>query len=280
MIKSKRGGGPKTPEGKLAASANAIKTGAYSRHVVLPGESEQDFQELLAQFNRDFLPSDVAEAAIVRELAVLTWKRLRLERLEYSALLDAMNEPIADYQLSARKIPVIDGVEWLIRDLSVVTPELVNDSQQMLVALKRLAGSKSLATDFASLCAEYPMVLQAFVDLASDYYVFQNIELVTPQLLLEQDLIYEERRRNFVEVAIIKLQAKAEQVLFVNSRLDKLKSAVTSIKEARMLVQIRKEGAQRVSDDLGRAFFRTLAELRRQQKWRQEIGTIDVTELE
>ncbi len=35
MIKSKRGGGPKTAEGKLTASANAIKTGVYSRHVVM-----------------------------------------------------------------------------------------------------------------------------------------------------------------------------------------------------------------------------------------------------
>lgn len=280
MIKSKRGGGPKTPEGRLTASANAIKTGAYSRHVVLPGESEQDFQELLAQFNRDFLPSDVAEASIVRELAVLTWKRLRLERLEYSAFLDAMNEPIQDWQLSSKKVPVMPGIDWLIGDLSVVTPELVNDSQHLLVALKRLAGSVSLATDFASLPAEHPKVFQAFVDLASDYYVFNGVGPVTPQLLQQQDLVYEERRRNFVEVAIIKLKAKAEQVLFVNSRLDKFKQAVASIKEARMLVQIRKEGAQRVSDDLGRAFFRTLAELRRQQKWRQEVGTIDVTELE
>jgi len=33
----------------------------------------------------------------------------------------------------------------------------------------------------------------------------------------------------------------------------------------------------RAHDDLSRAFYRTLSELRRQQSWRQKISAIDVT---
>ncbi len=245
--------------------------------MVLPGESEQDFLELLTQFNRDFLPSDVAEAAIVRELAVLTWKRLRLERLEYSAFLDAMNEPISHMDLYAKEAPMKSGMDWLIADLSVVTPELVNDCQQMLVAVKRLTDSKSLADDFAKLPNEHPKVFQAFVDLAKEHFVFDDDERITPQLLLRLELEYLNSHQNFIESAIIQLQDKADQVIFVNYHFDKLKQVVASIKEERVLQQLRKDGAQRVSDDLSRTFFRTLAELRRQQKWRKDIGTIDVT---
>jgi len=40
LPKIRRSGGPKTPEGKLVSSRNAIKTGAYAVQTLLPGESE------------------------------------------------------------------------------------------------------------------------------------------------------------------------------------------------------------------------------------------------
>jgi hypothetical protein len=49
-------GGPKTIEGKLASSRNAIKTGAYAVQVLLPGESEKEFCELEQFFIDDFAP--------------------------------------------------------------------------------------------------------------------------------------------------------------------------------------------------------------------------------
>ena len=69
--KSKRSGGPKTSSGKLNASKNALKTGAYTSTIVLPGESEEDFEKLHQQFMNDFIPSDVAEA-----LWFMNWQAL------------------------------------------------------------------------------------------------------------------------------------------------------------------------------------------------------------
>lgn len=56
MVNSNRTGGPKTQEGKLSVSRNAIKTGAYSSLIILPGESEEDFRQLEEQFIKDFSP--------------------------------------------------------------------------------------------------------------------------------------------------------------------------------------------------------------------------------
>jgi len=60
--KAKRGGGPKTEAGKLASSSNALKTGAYSSELTLPGESEADFKHLEEQVVRDFSPEGYGRA--------------------------------------------------------------------------------------------------------------------------------------------------------------------------------------------------------------------------
>lgn len=67
--KRKRTGGPRTEEGKKLASANSVKTGAYSSMIVLPNENEQDFLDLQNLFVADFMPEDVAELSMVHELA-------------------------------------------------------------------------------------------------------------------------------------------------------------------------------------------------------------------
>jgi hypothetical protein len=77
-----RSGGPKTAEGKLASSRNAIKTGAYAVQALLPGESEQEFRELEQLFIDEFLPVGISERASVHSLTMIVWKKLRLEKLE------------------------------------------------------------------------------------------------------------------------------------------------------------------------------------------------------
>ena len=71
VTKSNRSGGPKTDEGKKIASQNALKTGAYSNTLILPGEDESQYRQIEDQFVRDFHPEDMAEITMVRDLAVL-----------------------------------------------------------------------------------------------------------------------------------------------------------------------------------------------------------------
>ena len=85
-----RSGGPKTVEGKLASSQNAIKTGAYAVQTLLLGESEQEFRELEQLFIDDFAPVGISEAALVHSLTVIIWKKLRLEKLESRHIHDLL----------------------------------------------------------------------------------------------------------------------------------------------------------------------------------------------
>ena len=56
-----------------------------------------------------------------------------------------------------------------------------------------------------------------------------------------------------------------------------LRQILKEIKEARLLKFMQESSIQRVHDDLDRAFYRTLSELRKHQLWRQERNTVDVT---
>ena len=68
----------------------------------------------------------------------------------------------------------------------------------------------------------------------------------------------------------------ARQVIYVSEHLDEIKSAVTAIKEKRLLDQMQVARLTRANDELSRAYFKTLSELRKQQQWRLKITAIDV----
>src|SRR5689334_1242723 len=72
--KKKRGGGPKTPEGKKRSAKNAVRHGLTGSAVVLPGECPERFAELLSDCLRDFAPQTNTQRDIVHEIAVCRWR--------------------------------------------------------------------------------------------------------------------------------------------------------------------------------------------------------------
>ncbi len=84
--------GPVTQEGKLASSRNALKHGALSSCVVLPGEYEQTFQSLAAQLFADLRPVDSTEEDLVEMMAVARWRRTRVWAMETSCLAKQMKQ--------------------------------------------------------------------------------------------------------------------------------------------------------------------------------------------
>ena len=74
--------GPQTPEGKAAVSLNALKHGLRSSRVVIPGESQEEYDRLCAELNIEWQPEGPTELHYVQRLAVSTWKLDRMERKE------------------------------------------------------------------------------------------------------------------------------------------------------------------------------------------------------
>src|SRR6266576_3062925 len=85
--------GPKTPEGRAAVRLNGVKHGLTAETIVLKGESEADFTNLLNSLEAEHDPASPTEEALVVQLAMATWRLRRLYHQEagfYSCQLQSL----------------------------------------------------------------------------------------------------------------------------------------------------------------------------------------------
>ena len=74
--------GPVTDEGKAISSQNSLRHGLTSARVVLPHESQEEFDRLEASFVNRFKPYDEIEFELVHEMAAARWRMRRIEAME------------------------------------------------------------------------------------------------------------------------------------------------------------------------------------------------------
>ena len=74
--------GPRTPEGRAAVRLNGVKHGLTAETIVLKGESEADFTNLLNSLEAEHDPVSPTEEALVVQLAMATWRLRRLYHQE------------------------------------------------------------------------------------------------------------------------------------------------------------------------------------------------------
>jgi hypothetical protein len=84
----RRGGGPKTEAAKRRASMNAVRHGMYSAAVVLPGESQQEYDALLARYLDRFRPTSPDQEHLVHTLANADWRIKRLVHIQTAKLAE------------------------------------------------------------------------------------------------------------------------------------------------------------------------------------------------
>jgi hypothetical protein len=277
ILKSKRSGGPKTAEGKLAVANNALKTGSYSLKTILPGESEEDFKQLQDQFIKDFLPMNVAESMIVHELSNLTWKLLRLTKLEDAHFLRAINQPISELDLRREGLILSSLSINLVQDLSPYTDEFFKLNQIHLDYLRRFETGYGISKDeFYEMPVQHPDLYESLALMAKSYAKTDREE-VSPQSLIGLKYIMPEGgSMAFVHHAFDVLQGLSEDLVYIHLHMDEIRPAVTNIRERRLLEALKDQGIMRAHDELQRSFYKALNELRRHQTWRSQ--TIDVNE--
>jgi hypothetical protein len=275
--KRKRSGGPRSEEGKSLASANAIKTGAYSSMVVLPNENEQDFLDLQDQFVLDFMPQYIAELSMVHELAAIIWKKLRLEKLEKSAFLAALNKPCTDLDLYMTGLRIPEQYNAYLANLEIFTEELIDQLKGYAIDINKFSTNPD-KDEFMILCQASPGLFREIVAMAKQKFTFKdNDSDITPGLIFSLETYAGAGKVSFINYALKEIKEKAEAVAWIAKHLDRIRQAVFSHKERRLLELMQSQGVMRARDELSRAFYRTLSELRKQQSWRLKMTPIDVT---
>ncbi len=277
ILKTKRGGGPRTEAGKLAASGNAIKSGAYSNQVTILGESQEDFQKLFDEFVASLRPEGGIEQSLVYELAVITWKKLRLDKLERDALSSALTKPVKATDIR-QSLWLSSESDWILADLSMLTQEFVAEMNGHLAFITQLGDYGIAKDDFYQLPKTQPSLFLLIRDMALGEFPYIDEPNPSPEQLMRLNKVFHDGDSvAYVHYAMLQIKSQAEQVNEIYPNLDEIEAAIQRVKQNRLLDLMQTPGIIRVRDDLGRAFSRGLAELRRQQLWRLKMGAIDVT---
>jgi hypothetical protein len=89
--------GPKTAEGKEASTQNATTHGLTSKRVVLPHESQEEFDALRASLHTQHKPVGDVEKELVDQIAQTWWRLQRAYRIEASFLEQSVNNIENEY---------------------------------------------------------------------------------------------------------------------------------------------------------------------------------------
>ena len=83
---AKRSSGPRTEDGKVAASQNARTHGLSARDTVIAGENPKKYRAFLRDLTGEFQPATPSEFDLVQTLADAAWRLRRAMRLETALL--------------------------------------------------------------------------------------------------------------------------------------------------------------------------------------------------
>ena len=80
--------GARTAEGRAKSSMNSLKHGLCGTFSILPSESEQDFDNLLAALQKDHQPANTTEQILVERMAQHHWLSRRAIHLQTTLLVN------------------------------------------------------------------------------------------------------------------------------------------------------------------------------------------------
>jgi hypothetical protein len=90
--------GPRTIEGKTAASQNAVKHGLLAEQDVISSESEADFDQYRQQLLDELSPVSPMESILAERIVTLSWRLKRVCRFQNQAIdvlnSDQTNDPL------------------------------------------------------------------------------------------------------------------------------------------------------------------------------------------
>ncbi len=133
--------GPITPEGQAKSSQNSTTHGLGAKSIVLPGESNEEYQFLLDGYVDQFDPQGVVELELVENMAAAQWRLRRIRSIETELLSTELVRRAEDIDAEFSGMAPDDRVAWVFQKLA--------DHGQTLALLVRYEGTISRSHDRA-----------------------------------------------------------------------------------------------------------------------------------
>lgn len=277
----KRTGGPRTTEGKVAASSNSLKSGAYAKSALLPGESPEDFERIVQTLDKDFQVEDSIERLIVRQIANVVWKLQRLEHIQELLQANHLARPIRASEVFAMGFPESVGVRYLL-DL----PEPVAEDGAKYI--EQMAGPASLSD---AVDTQKKLLIKIKNDRPD---IFRHLEQMTtgsgedvpyPKRIIvqlvgrkgEEDDEGQSQEMdpdtvNDLYRSLIEIRNGCVQIRQRSAEISQLQAKV----RMQRLQDLADQSTSRPQDDLLRSLQRLLSELRKQKDWRKVNRIVDM----
>ena len=266
-LPSKRSGGPRTEAGKAIASRNALKMGVYSRAPVLPSESEADFKAMEQLFREEYRAQGIVEISLAHDLAVLTWKRLRLEDLENRTLINRLEAPASALEWRSAGLVFPVGAGRCLEDSEGQSHTLLDGDQG--VTLKAWMEERHQPQALWTLKNRHPHLFNGLLNYVRDSGLLPPDHSV--MISLQEDLLeFETDTLEGLKEAFTQAIIGIEWVL---DHQEAIQEAFGRVRDERLLAFMHADGPRRAHDDLARSFYRALTELRKQQGWRESKET-------
>jgi hypothetical protein len=182
--------GPRTPEGKTRSSQNASKHGLTAREVIItPGEQEE-FDDLLANYQADVKPQGAIQQTLFNQLVAAAWNLRRIGRMEAELCAESSYQDLlANHDLQnqldrlARHHTRIERCfHRCLKELKTLQTNAVIQSSLPAPLRKNvppLSSANEIAKRTQYLEAHDPIVARSFLKRFSD---------IPPQAAIEPDL--------------------------------------------------------------------------------------------
>ena len=167
--------GPRSVEGKLRSSRNALRHGLTARTAVLPTEDPAAYENHCQQFRDEYQPATPTETQLVRELADTAWRLNRIPLIE-ARLLSATDD-----------LPILDA-HRLFQNLGVQSNRLSRQFQKTLDQLRAIQSERRTreARDLKQAAALFELDKSKGIeyDPARDGFVFSRSQVESHSHLL------------------------------------------------------------------------------------------------
>jgi hypothetical protein len=264
-----RGGGPNTEAGKSRSSRNSTKHGIYSPTVVLPSESEFEFNALKQQLIDEYSPRDTVQLMLVHDLAVLVWKKRRLESLEYRMISSRIDDPISSEELQDELMFFFPkDREWILDLLCALTEEFAQIHQHRHdYALKMIKQFQMLQpSDLDRMKTDCPS-LEEFIQMRAEYRMLLPF-MRTSEGLLSATVSHtgmDEDDQSFLRMELYRAMDESSQILWGYEHLSKIERGIEKIRDKRHMQMNYRSNTHRLYEELGKSMARTCSELSRHQ---------------
>jgi hypothetical protein len=110
--------GPVTPQGRATSSRNSLRHGFAAKSVVLPTESNHEFQVLLNSYVVHFHPQGGVERDLVHTMVAARWRLRRICNIETALLSTEIVRRAEDIDEEFENMKDVDRLAWVFEKLA------------------------------------------------------------------------------------------------------------------------------------------------------------------